>query len=250
MNFKIILKKKAFVKRKLKKKSRFWRLFKKFFLKKKRKTSFYRLNWLINHKRIMWHQLTSVYGKKIKNILYSGHTNKKIFNTKFDNVLRKLELRLCVLLVRINLVRNLVIAQEYIKDSKIVVNGKKKHPNYQIRLQDLIVKNNSKSSSKFLLPNSKINKWKRWYYRWKWRRVKAKFKNRSKIRVLKQRFKRLRRTRMYWLVKKNMVFNFLEINYSIWASILIRYPLLGEILHKNKKRFLFSGLLRKVYLLY
>jgi hypothetical protein len=52
------------------------------------------------------------------------------------------------------------------------------------------------------------------------------------------------------LLKKNFIFNFMEINYNYYFSILVRYPLLGEISYRNKKRLLTSCLLQKIYFLY
>lgn len=83
--------------------------------------------------------------------MYSNHKKKKIFNSKFDNVLQKLELRLSILLVRINFVPSLALAKESIKESNIVVNGKKRHPNYQVKLQDFISKNISILSKKNII---------------------------------------------------------------------------------------------------
>ena len=55
---------------------------------------------------------------------------------------------------------------------------------------------------------------------------------------------------MYFSLKKSFIFNFMEINYYYFFSILIRYPLLGEISYRNKKDFLTTFLLQKVYFLY
>jgi hypothetical protein len=56
--------------------------------------------------------------------------------------------------------------------------------------------------------------------------------------------------RIYFLLKKSFIFNFMEINYHYYFSILLRYPLLGEISYRNKKRLLTSRLLQKIYFLY
>jgi len=81
-----------------------------------------------------------MYGKKIKNLIYTNHRTSKIFNAKFDSLLRKLELRLNILLIRINFSPKLLISNQNILNSKILVNGKKKHPNYQVRIFDVISK--------------------------------------------------------------------------------------------------------------
>jgi len=47
-----------------------------------------------------------------------------------------------------------------------------------------------------------------------------------------------------------MYLNFLEINLKIPAGILLRSPLVGEILLANKKRMFSSKILKKIYYLY
>ena len=86
-----------------------------------------------------------MYGKKIKNLIYTNHRTSKIFNAKFDSLLRKLELRLNILLIRINFAPKLLISNQNILNAAILVNGKKKHPNYQVRISDVISKKMSNS---------------------------------------------------------------------------------------------------------
>jgi ribosomal protein S4 len=86
-----------------------------------------------------------MYGKKIKNLIYTNHRTSKIFNAKFDSLLRKLELRLNILLIRINFAPKLLISNQNILNATILVNGKKKHPNYQVRISDVISKKMSDS---------------------------------------------------------------------------------------------------------
>ena len=231
--------KKVYLKRKLKKKWRFWRLFRNFFLRKHRKRNFTRIKWVLNQKRIIWHQLANIYGKKIKNLIFSNHKTKKIFDTKFDGLLQKLELRLGILLVRMNFCKTLLISNVNILNAKIVVNGKKKHPNYQVQINDLI-------SRKIIQENNQSRlKWSLNLNRWKWRRYKKK-----RRRLYRSKLRKSKRSRLYFMIKQNLIFNFMEINYLIYWGILIRIPLIGEIVYKNKKRFLLGSLLRKIHFFY
>ena len=50
--------------------------------------------------------------------------------------------------------------------------------------------------------------------------------------------------------KQNLFVNFVEVNYKIFAGILISKPKMGEVLLVNKKFMLSLKVLRKVYLLY
>jgi hypothetical protein len=83
-----------------------------------------------------------MYGKKIKHIIYVNHCSKKIFNSKFNLLLIKLELRLSILLFRINFTTKLLNSNSL--KMAFFVNGKIKHANYQICLNDLIYYTNTK----------------------------------------------------------------------------------------------------------
>jgi ribosomal protein S4 len=97
------------------------------------------LLWLFKKKRILWHQLSSTYGKNIKNIVYNNCKIKVIFNTKFIAVLRNLELRLNILLLRMCFVKKLLQSNALIYNKKILVNGKIKNKRYLLSVGDLIV---------------------------------------------------------------------------------------------------------------
>nr|QFP99043.1 ribosomal protein S4 [Rhizaria sp.] len=230
LNNTIVLKKKKirkFVLRKLKKKWRFWRMFKFYFLRRKKKFFFSKLAFFFNQKRIIWHQLSVMYGKKIKNNVYVNHKSKIIFNSKFGNILCKLELRLNILILRLCFVKKLLESNCIIKEKKIRVNGLIKHKNYLVSTGDLIVY--SEYFSKFKRKYFDKRRWNRFKWR-KWKKKPIK--------------------KMFFLLKRNFIFNFMEINYSIFSSILLRQPLLGEITYRNKKQLLISSLLRKIYFLY
>jgi hypothetical protein len=81
-----------------------------------------------------------MYGKKIKNMIYTKHRTKKIFNVKFDKLICNLELRLNILLVRINFMTKLSLRYQNTSNIVFLVNGKKKHQNYQVKIQDVISK--------------------------------------------------------------------------------------------------------------
>jgi hypothetical protein len=233
----IIKTNKKFIRKKLKKKWRFWRLYKLFFLRQKKKNFFCKIKWLFNEKRIIWHQLSQIYGKKIKHIIYANHCSKKIFNSKFDSLLVKLELRLNIILFRINFLKKLLFVNSL--KNLFFVNGSIKHINYQVCSNDLIYNTNINGFFFGKLKNCLS------FSFWKWRKFRRKYKKQ-----IRQFFKSQNRYRVYFLFQQNIVFNFVEINYFIYSSILIRFPLLGEIIYKNKKRFLFSGLLQKIHYLY
>ena len=218
--------------RKLKKKWRFWRVFRFYFLRSKKKNFFPKMNWLFNQRRIIWHQLSVVYGKKIKNCVYVNHKSKKIFSSKFGSILCKLELRLNILVVRMGFIDKLRLADQFIREGKVKVNFFRRQRRYLVRINDLIC---------FITTFFKLHNLKR-LKKTNWRHSKwNKWKNQSKNKKFRH---------IYFSLKKSFIFNFMEINYYYFFSILIRYPLLGEISYRNKKKFLTRCLLQKVYFLY
>ena len=56
--------------------------------------------------------------------------------------------------------------------------------------------------------------------------------------------------KFFWLIKKNLIINYLEVNYRIFSFIQIRKPVIGEILLNNKSKMLSANLLKKIYFLY
>lgn len=213
------------------KKWRFWKVFKYYFLRSKKKNYFTKISWFYNQRRIIWHHFMIIYGKKIKNLAYTNNKSKKIFNTKFGSILCKLELRLNVLVLRIGFVNKLQQANYLISNSKILINSIKKHKNYFVRIKNII------SFSQYLkirdLKRFKKIRWRRL----KWNKWKKQYKN-KKFRYI------------FYLLKKNFTFNFMEVNYYYYFSILLKIPSLGEISYSNKKKFLTLRLLQKIYFLY
>ena len=222
----------SFTLRKLKKKWRFWRVFRFYFLRSKKKTFFPKKNWLFNQRKIIWHQLSTMYGKRIKNLAYKTSKSKVIFNSKFGSVLCKLELRLNVLMVRMGFVNKLQLVNRFISGGKVSVNFIIKDKKYSVRIGDLI---------SFIMPSLKKDNLKR-FKKHQWRRLKW---NKWKIQSKKKKSRRL-----YVVLKKNVLFNFMEINYYHYFGLLLRCPLLGEIVYRNKKRLLISRLLQKIFFIY
>lgn len=224
---------KQFVFWKLKKKWRFWRVFRFYFLRTKKKHFFPKIKWLFNQRRIVWHQLAVMYGKKIKNWAYTNHKSKIIFNSKFGSILCKLELRLNILMLRMSFVNKLQQADSLISDGNIVVNGVCKHQRYSLQKSDVI----SLKFSILKVGDSKRFKKLRWR-RYNWRKWRRKTRKNQK------------RRNMYYLLRKNFLFNFMEINYYYYFGILLRFPLLGEIVCRNRKNLLTSRLLQKILFIY
>lgn len=215
---------------KFQKKWRFWRVFKFYFLKKKKK-KFNTLQYNFNKKRIIWHQMKNLYGKKIKKLVYSKTQWKIAYNNNFYNYLVFLELRLNILLIRIKFVSKLLIANFIIKNNFILINNNIKKKNYIVKIGDII--------SLSLSLNNKLYKRKK---KLTWRDLK-KFK-RNFIKKLWWP------KHLFWCSKNNLILNFIIINYKILVGILLRKPLIGEVLIKNNKKLLSLQLLKKIYFLY
>jgi ribosomal protein S4 len=234
---------KKFIVWKLKKKWRFWRSFKFYFLRQKKKFFFPRISWLFNQKRIIWHQLSVIYGKKIKNQAYSHHKSKFLFNSRFGSLLTQLEIRLNIVLLRLCFTDKLQKANEIIESGNIRVNSAYKHSRYLLSKGDLIIYN------KRMLKKRKL-KMIRYFRQIRTGRLKRMiWRKLKKYPVLKKGIKKKNRNYIFSL-RRNFIFNFMEINYRCFSAILLRYPLLGEISYRNKKRLLTSTLLNKIYFLY
>lgn len=132
----MIIKKKK--KWKLVKKWRFWRQFKRFFLNYKKKIIFSRLKWFFNQKRILWHRLSDLYGKKIQKLVFRNKQAKTAFNSRFINLLFCLETRLNIFLIRIGFAKKLLEANNLIQNKYILINGFLKKSNYSVCIGDII----------------------------------------------------------------------------------------------------------------
>ncbi len=106
---------------KLKKKWRYWRVFKQFFISLKKISFFNKLKNSFNHTRIARHQLIKFY-LPTKNKMLVKYTNK-LGHKNFFFFLRKLELRLSVLLLRARFFYKLMNCYTAIKLKHILING-------------------------------------------------------------------------------------------------------------------------------
>lgn len=229
-----------FTKYKLKKKWRFWRQFKKFFLgRKKKKILFHKLNWTFFQKRIVWHQLSSLYSHSIKNLIHSKNQTKVMFGARFFKMISLLELRLNILVLRMQLSTKLAEANSLIAEGNIRLNGLKCHKNTLVCVNDIVSKQLDSNPNKSGIRTERLN-WRRWKWR-KWRR-----KNKS----LKKHLKQALPTPAFKKIKINLAANYIEMNYKIQAGVVIKKPILGEVLLSNKNRMLRSATLRKIYFLY
>lgn len=221
------------LKKKLKKKWKFWRLFKNFFLKKKQKFIFIKLQGFINRKRIIWKQFSKLYGNKIKNLVFKNIQSKIIFNSKFYEILNYFECRLNIILFRMGFISKILKINDCIKKNLIFVNGKLKTQNYLVKIGDML--------QAFILLK-KINFLKyRWFYKLKWRKFKWKrWKD----------YNFLNKLNFFFITKKNLILNYVEINYKIFNGILLRKPLMGEIILNKNKKLVTSYLIKKIYFIY
>jgi len=222
-------------KAKLKKKWRFWRSFKFYFLRKKSLSYFSKLKWLFNQNRIMWHHFSNLYGKNIKYLVFKKTKTKLAFGKPFFNILSFLELRLNILLVRMRFASKLLEADSLITGKLVYVNGFLKQKHYLVRVNDIVKKVPlfSKKSLRFFSKKWRYFKWKKW-------RRKARFNGKIVKVVSMFRFSK----------KIALSLNYLELNYRILTGIVIRKPVLGEILISSSKKILSLSLLKKIYFLY
>ena len=224
---------------KLEKKWRFWRSFKQSFLNIKKITFYKKLEWNYNTKRLIWHQILSLYLPKKKNLLVNFNTNK-INHIKFYFFIKKLELRLSTILLRARFVFKIINSYNAIKMNLILVNGIIINKNnYILRIQDLFQKRRTNICKTYF----KITK--RRIYRLQWRKFRWK-----KARFLLWKIRRTSHFNLYWTRKQNTFLNFLEINYKIPAGIIIKQPFLKELLIKKQTKLFNSTLLKKIYFLY
>ena len=228
-------------KTKLKKKWRFWRSFKFYFLRKKSLSYFSKLKWFFNQTRIIWHYFTSLYGKKIKSLVFNKASNKIAFGRSFIAIIAFLELRLNILLLRMRFATKQLESNTLINKGFILVNGVLKTKNYLARINDIIKKT-------IVLPLLYVSRINNRVWRHKWR----KYKWRSHKKILKRRAWQngKKRRNAFWLSKTVLSVNYLEINYVIWACLILKLPTFGEVLISRSKKYLSSTMLKKIYFLF
>lgn len=229
---------------KLKKKWSYWRGFKKFFLNKRKVTFYKKLQWQYNEKRYIWHQLSKLYSKKIKNLM---NKNSKILEFKYHFLLSSLELRLPVILLRARFCIKIINGENEIKNNNILLNGFIcNNIRLLLNLQDLFQKRRKKST---MLKNKEYLKKNNLPYnrpeRLKWRKHRWK-----KARYIFWKVRRASSFNMYHNRKQNIIVNYLEINYKVPAGILIKYPFTKEIILSKNKKILTHALLKKIFFVY
>jgi len=132
------------------------------------------------------------------------------------------------------LVFKLLEINTHVKSNSVFVNGKNKQKNYIVRVNDTI----------FYLPiiwelsKDNLKSVKLWYW-YVWRKWKYKYKRKFSSFL-----------KYFWSIKKNLIMNYTETYYRTRMGVLLRIPLLGEVLLCSYKVMLSKNLLKKVYLLY
>jgi hypothetical protein len=220
---------------KLKKKFRFWRLFKSYYLFKKKINFFIKLKWLFNNRRILRHQYKSLYGLSQRRL----HLRLKSFYGKkpdFFNFLIKNELQLHIILLRSRLVFKVINSLKAIKNNLIAVNGAiASRYHFFLTISDIIQKN-VKIRFFRLKTSYRLHKWRK--HRWRTVRFRYRCKRYPKY------------INLYLFSKQNVSFNYIQVNYKILTAIIIRHPLISEIIISDARPIARKKLFRQLYFLY
>lgn len=222
---------------KLKKKWRFWRGFKQFFINKKKITFYKKLQWNYNEKRLAWHQMAKTYLFNIKHIL----RQKRWKNKKYSQFLKHIELRLTTILIRSRFYTKLINSYEGIKKNLLLVNGIIINTTrYILSILDLYQKRRQKRNR---IINKNTN-YKR-YTRLKWRKFRWK-----KARYIFWKIRRISHFNLYLNKKINSSLNYLEINYKIPAGVLIKQPFMKEFIINRQTNIINHKILKKIFFTY
>ena len=222
---------------KLKKKWRFWRLFKRIFLSTKKITFFEKLNSRFNTIRIIYHQLNKLYSCKIKNIISKQlKIQKNIKNFFF--FFKSFELKLSTLLLRSRFFYKIINCINAVKLKLITINGIIiNNTKFLVNTKDIVQKRRKKKQKK--------TSWSNRVKRLKWRNFRWK-----KARFLFWKIRRQSHFNLFWTKKQNVFLNYLEINYKIPAFIVLKHPNINEIIILKQPKLLTTLLLKKIYFLY
>lgn len=222
---------------KLKKKWRFWRFFKRIFLSSKKITFFEKVSSRHNYIRIIYHQLNKIYSYKIRNTI-SKNIKKEKNILKFIFFFKLFELKLSTLLLRSRFFYKTINCINAIKFKLITVNG--------------IIINDSKFSVivKDLIQKRRIKKQKKYSTHFRIKRLKWRNFRWRKARFIFWKIRRQSHFNLFWNKKQNTFLNYLEINYKIPAFIVIKLPLIKEILLFKQSKLITPLLLKKIYFLY
>ena len=206
---------KIFKQYKLKKKWATWRLYKRFFLWKKKITFFSKLKWFFNYTRIIKKYYVKCYAFRNTSFLKTKYKiSLKQTSNKIYNFLHDLEFRLDLTLIRIHFSPNILKSKYLIQHKKIVkINNKLiSNINYTLKIKDKV--------QMLLLLNFNLNINKK--------KFSLSYNNKNK--------KYFR----YHFLFQNKIKNFIEINYKIAFAIYIKPLWNNEVIKKKKKLFKFT----------
>lgn len=198
-------------------KTKTWKIYKRFFLRKKKSHFIVRFKYFFNTIRVFKKQYTHTHVLKSTNLI-AKYRNKclKISTNKVYNFFNLLNFRLHLVLVHCHFVFNKIKSLIILKKGYVSVNNKIiKHQNYILSVNDLIYFFNKIKIFSLLIK-------KIFFRQLRQRRIR-----RSHI----FRFKYLRRC---------ILINFFEINYRIRSLIYLR-PLQNTELVKKKRRWKNNG---------
>lgn len=239
-----------------------WRVFKNLFLKQKKKIQFQKLRSFIFVQKIIKKQYAWLYGKAINRTVFKNSQSKFVIDSFFFNTLSILEQRLGILVVRMFYVSFLEI-DTMLKSYCIIMNGK------EFKSKKILVPSSSYISiidifslkKKLTLVNwFKVNCW----YWFNWLRFYKTISiwhqngvgclictNSSYIRKkVHQRSYYKLSIKLFWSLKSFLSINYIEVSVKYLIGILLRKPVLGEVILNNKIKSTHSYVLSKVYLTY
>jgi len=191
---------------KLKKKFRYWRLFRNSFLAKKKAFFFIKSRSFYNLKRTIKHQFSYVYGVSFKSI---GLT---VLNLHFLDFIINQELKLYIVIVRSFLCSNIHEAFKQIRLNLVSVNSSiVPSPHASVMVGSIIIK-----CRNALNRNVRVNKYS--WRRQRWYKARNKLKRYSKARYMNP----------FFLFKKSLILNYMEVNINARSTIVIKRPICKE----------------------
>ena len=208
-------------------------LLEEFFFIKKKKSLFLRLRLFFYYQKLIKHQILKFYGKSLTKFIFTKNQTKFVSDSKFFNMLSLIELRINILVSRMFSIRLLVVNTLMLKDNIRVFN-RLRPKSYIVPVNSTIKCNYSKI--KLTITNwYKVINW-RWY---NWRQWKEKCKRLGGL-----------LSGLFWIIKHFLSVNYFETHKRIFVGVLLRKPVLGEILVGSKKLILHRAVLSKIYLVY
>ena len=217
------------------KKFRFWRLFKSYFLYKKKCKNFLKLGWLFNNRRILKHQFMSIYYLPLKRRCFL-HQNYYGYGDSLFNFMLKNELKLSIVLVRSRLTLNILNCFISIKKKIVSVNSAIiVTPNFCVCKLDIVQKRRKlklfKKYTRYCLHH-----WRR--HRWKTARFRLRCKRYNPY------------IGVYLFSRNSLYINYIQPNYKILSAIIISNPTLSDILLTDAYAMLIKRVYRQLYFLY